>query len=152
TDGPARVDLRKVGQKGVTVTSENGVLSVRHNLKREGWRKWLGPVWWFGLGRRNYYAQAAVAVPSATLANLTLIADDLVASALREGATVDVTSGSIALMGLDGRVRAKTVSGSIEAMGVSGDLQMETVSGEISLAESSAERVYARTISGAVTC
>ncbi len=29
---------------------------------------------------------------------------------------------------------------------------METVSGEISLAESSAERVYARTISGSVTC
>jgi len=55
-------------------------------------------------------------------------------------------------MGLGGAVRAKTISGSIEAMGVEGDLGMETVSGEISLAESSAERVQARTISGSVTC
>src|SRR5262249_56894024 len=37
-------------------------------------------------------------------------------------------------------------------MGGAGDLGMETVSGEISLAESSAQRVYARTISGSVTC
>ena len=65
---------------------------------------------------------------------------------------VDVTSGSITVMGLGGTVRTKTVSGSIEAMRVAGDLVMETVSGEISLAESSAERVHARTISGAVTC
>jgi hypothetical protein len=152
TDGPARIDLRKVGHKGVTVTNENGVLSIRHNLKQEGWRKWLGPVWWFGIGRRNFYAQVAVAVPSSAAASLTLVAGDVVASALREGASVDVTSGTITLMGLGGQVRAKTVSGSIEALGVSGDLHMETVSGEISLAESSAERVYARTISGAVTC
>ena len=55
-------------------------------------------------------------------------------------------------MGLGGTVRAKTVSGSIEALGVGGDLGLETVSGEISLADSSAERVAARTISGSITC
>src|SRR5207247_7095577 len=61
-------------------------------------------------------------------------------------------SGGITLMGLGSRVRAKTVSGSIEALGVGGDLNLETVSGEIILADSAAERVYARTISGAITC
>ena len=121
-------------------------------VKQEGWRRWAGPFWWFALGKRNYNAHVTVAVPSTTVTGLTLISGDVVASGLRHGATVDVTSGSITLMGLGGTVRAKTISGSIEAMGVAGDLGMETVSGEISLAESSADRVFARTISGAVTC
>jgi len=118
TEGPPRIDIRKVGSRGITISLEEGILSVRHPL-RTG--RWGGAFWWF-------------------------------ASGLREGATVDVTSGSITLMGLGGQVRAKTISGSIEAMGVAGDLRMETVSGEISLAESPAEQVFARTISGAVTC
>jgi hypothetical protein len=151
TDGPARIEARRVGRKGVTVTLEDGVLSIRHQM-REGWRHWAGPFWWFMVGRRYYYADVTVAVPPTATGNLTLISGDVVASGLRRGATVDVTSGSIRLMGLGGTVRARTVSGSIEAMGVAGDLRMQTVSGEIALAESSAERVFARTISGAVTC
>jgi DUF4097 and DUF4098 domain-containing protein YvlB len=91
-------------------------------------------------------------VPPEVAADLTVVAGDVVASGLRCSATVEVTSGSIALMGLGGKVRAKTVSGSIEAVGVSGDLSMQAVSGEISLAGSSADRVQAKTISGAVTC
>jgi DUF4097 and DUF4098 domain-containing protein YvlB len=91
-------------------------------------------------------------VPPAVASSLTMVSGAVVVSGLRERATVDVTSGSIAVMGLGGIVRAKTVSGSIDAVGVAGDLSMETVSGEISLAESSADRVRARTISGAVTC
>jgi hypothetical protein len=152
TEGPARIDIRRVARKGVTVTLEDGVLSIRHVLKQQGWRRWIGPFWWFTAGWNNYNAHVTVAVPSATVAGITVISGDVVASGLHRGASVDVTSGSIILMGLGGTVRAKTVSGSIEAMGVAGDLGMETVSGEISLAESSAQRVYARTISGAVTC
>jgi hypothetical protein len=151
-DGPARIDVRKVGRRGLHVTLEDGVLAIRHGLKQEGWRKWAGPLWWFAVGLHNYNAHVTVAVPSSAVAGMTLVSGDVVASGLRRGATVDVTSGSIRLMGLGGAVRAKTISGTIEAMGVEGDLGMETVSGEISLAESSAERVYARTISGAVVC
>ena len=33
-----------------------------------------------------------------------------------------------------------------------GEVDLETVSGEIVIAESTAERVYARTISGSITC
>jgi hypothetical protein len=151
TDGPARVEIRQVGAKGVTVTMEDGVLSLRHDVGKKWWQ-WAGPFWWFTSGRRNYTADAIIAVPPTVASSLTVIAGDVVVSGLRERATVDVTSGSIAVMGLGGVVRAKTVSGSIEAVGVAGDLSMETVSGEISLAESSADRVHARTISGAVTC
>jgi Toastrack DUF4097 len=151
TDGPARLEVRKVGHKGITVTHENGVLSVRHPLK-QGWRHWAGPFWWFMAGRRSFNADVIVAVPPTAAASLTVVSGSVVASGLRRGAAVDVTSGSITVMGLGGTVRTKTISGSIEAMSVAGDLTMETVSGEISLAESSAERVHARTISGAVTC
>jgi DUF4097 and DUF4098 domain-containing protein YvlB len=151
TDGPARIEVSKVGSKGITVTLEDGVLSVRHAFAMTWWRK-AGPFWWFLSGRRKYVGHVTLAVPSTARADLTLISGSVVASGLRRGASVSVTSGSITLMGLGGAVRAKTVSGSIQAMGVSGELRLETVSGEISLAESSAERVQARTISGSVTC
>jgi hypothetical protein len=148
TDGPARIEVRRVGAKGLTVTHENGNLSVRHDVPKGPWSIGL---WWM-LGRRSWFADVIIAVPPSVAASLTVILGDVVASGLRNGATVDVTSGSIAVMGLGGRVRAKTVSGSIEALGISGELSMETVSGEISIAGSSADRVRARTISGSVTC
>jgi hypothetical protein len=148
TDGPARIEFSKVGRKGITVTHENGLLSVRHPMKKRWWEVFFG----FVAMRRNYDADVIIAVPPTAASSLTVVAGDVVASGLRRGVTVDVTAGSITVMGLGGGVRTKTVSGSIEAMGVSGDLVMETVSGEISLAESSAERVHARTISGAVVC
>jgi Putative adhesin len=151
TDGPARLEVTKVGSKGVAVTLEERALSVRHEFPQSWWARW-GPFWWFLSGRPKYHAHVTIAVPPKALASLTLISGSVVASGLRHGATVDVTSGSITLMGLGGTVRAKTVSGTIQALGVAGDLTLETVSGEITLAESSAERVYARTISGSVTC
>jgi hypothetical protein len=150
TAGPPRLEVRQVGRKGITVTLEAGVLTIRHDVKH-GWHGW-GPLWWFTAGRRNFHGDIIVAVPPTATAGLTVISGEVVASGLRHGTTVDVTSGSITVMGLGGDVRTKTVSGSIEAMGVAGQLVMETVSGEISLAESPAESVRARTISGAVTC
>ena len=151
TDGPARVEVTKVGRKGITVTFDDGVLSIRHPVPT-GWKHWAGPFWWFLSGRRRYIADVTVAVPQTARGSLTVISGSIVASGLRNGATADVTSGHITLMGLGGTVRAKTISGSIEALGVGGELNMQTVSGDISLADSSAERVVARTISGSVTC
>lgn len=151
TDGPARIEVKRVGSKGVDVVHEGGRLSVRHRMPTSWWQK-VGPFWWFAAGRRRYLAEVTIAVPPTARASLTLISGSVVASGLRRGATVDVTSGSITLMGMGGVITAKTVSGSIQAMGVSGELTMSTISGEISLAESSAERVQARTISGSVTC
>jgi putative adhesin len=151
TDDAARVEVTAVGRKGLTVTLADGVLCVRHELKT-GWRHWAGPLWWGLIGRRNFTADISIAVPPSALGSLTMVSGSVVASGLRRGSTVDVTSGRITLMGLAGSVRAKTVSGSIEALGVGGDLHLETVSGDISLADSSADRVHARTISGSVTC
>lgn len=148
-EGPVRLDVRKVGRRGLDVKLEDGVLSIRHPVRSD--RRWV-PFWWFMTGRRNYYADIIIAVPPTVAAALTLIDGSVLASGLRRGVSVDVTSGSITLMGVGGRVRAKTVSGGIQAVGVGGDLAMHTVSGEITLAESSAERVQARAVSGSVTC
>jgi len=151
TEGPARAEITTVGRKGLTVSLEDGALSVRHQLAMTWWRK-LGPFWWFLSGRHRYHGDVTIAVPPNCTVDLTLVSGNVVASGLRRGGSVAVVSGSITIMGLGGRVRAKTVSGSISAMAVAGELRMETVSGEITLAESSADRVSVRTISGAVTC
>jgi putative adhesin len=149
-DGPARLEVNRVGRRGVTVTLEGGVLSVRHEINRRF--GWLGPIWWFGVGRRRYYADLSVAVPRSTTISLTVTSGSVVASALTGGASVDVVSGGITLSGLQGRIRAKTVSGSVKALGAAGNLSIETVSGEITLAGTTAERIHARAVSGAITC
>jgi hypothetical protein len=151
TEGPARVEIVGVGRKGLTASVADGVLSLRH-VMNPGWLQWAGPVWWFAAGRHNHFADVIVAVPPSASAGITVVDGSVVTAGLRGGSTVDVTSGRIVLTGLDGRVRAKTVSGSIEALRIGGDLGLHTVSGDISLAESPAERVTARTISGSVTC
>ncbi|GAA1734243.1 DUF4097 family beta strand repeat-containing protein [Luedemannella helvata] len=150
TDGPPSVTVKLVGRKGLTVSHENGELSVRHEIAPSRLRPIVG--WWLFGGKRRYNADVTIAVPTTAAASLTLISGSLTASGLRDGVDADVISGSITLLGLGGRVRAKTVSGSVEALGVGGDLLMETVSGEIVLGDSSADRVKARTISGSVTC
>lgn len=154
TDGPPRVEISNVGRRGLTVRHEGGVLSVRHDLARGKWTFWSEPFWSFLKGRRNFTADVSVAVPRKAAASLGLFTGSVVASGLRGGTTVEVASGSITLLGLDGPVRAKTTSGSIEALGVGGgsDLIAETISGEITVADSSAQRVFARTVSGAITC
>jgi Putative adhesin len=148
TDGPARVEITAIGRKRVFVRHENGVLQVRH----EESRKWPGFMWWLGHLTRRYRADVSIAVPRDVGGNLHMVAGSVVASGLAGGARVDVTSGRITLLGLGGRTIAKLVSGPIEALGIDGDLTMETISGEITLADTTARRVFARAISGAITC
>lgn len=150
TDGPARLEVTSIGTRPLEVTLAHGELSVNFGKRPTGWR-WLGPIWWFVTGRRAYTADVSIAVPHHTPAMLKLISGSLVASALRAGVEVDVTSGRVILLGLAGRVHARVVSGSVEALGLGGQVHLETVSGELVMAESTAERVYAKTISGSIT-
>jgi hypothetical protein len=147
-DGPARVEITAIGHKRVIVEHHNGILRVRH----ENPRSWPGFMWWLGQLARRYRADVSIAVPRGVGGDLRVISGSVVASGLGGGARVDVTSGRITLLGLGGRTTAKVISGPIEALGIDGDLTMETVSGEITLADSTARRVHARAISGAITC
>jgi DUF4097 and DUF4098 domain-containing protein YvlB len=146
TDGPPRVEITSIANRPVTVRLENGTLSVVN----DDVPKWPGILWWlFG---RKFRVDVSIAVPRTAPATLNVVSGSIVASALRAGATVDMTSGRITLLGLDGTIRAKVISGPIEALSIGGRLELETVSGEITLADSTAREVRARTISGSITC
>ncbi|MEU5565911.1 DUF4097 family beta strand repeat-containing protein [Micromonospora musae] len=148
TDGPARVDITRVGRRPITVEQHEGRLSVRQE-RHWHWRdvlRWIGP---FGHWSR---VDVSIAVPADVRAELRLVDGSLVVSGLRRHTRADVTSGQITLMGLRGNTMAKIVSGPVEALGVGGDLHLETVSGEVILADSAAAQVRAQTVSGAITC
>lgn len=145
-DGPARVEVSSIGERPVTVTLEGGVLAVEHEFPS----KWPGILWWLFGGR--FKVDVSVVVPEGTSVGLNVVSGTVIASSLRNGASVDVTSGRITLLGIDGTVNGKVVSGSIEGLTLGGEVDFETVSGEIVVADSTARRVHARTISGSVTC
>ena len=144
-EGPARVEVSSISAEPVHVRVEGGVLVVEHE-----WPRWRGIIWWLFGGR--YKVDISVVVPPEAVVKLNVVTGTVIASSLRGGAEVDVTSGRITLLGIDGRVRGKIVSGSIEALTLGGDVDLETVSGEIVVADSTASSVAARTISGSVTC
>jgi hypothetical protein len=147
TDGPARIEVSAIGVKPIDVTlDDDGTLTVMHQPPS----KWPWVLWW--LFARRYRVDVSIAVPQPVPATLTVIYGAVVASTLRAGARVEVTSGRITLLGLDGRISGRTVSGSIEALSIGGELDLETVSGEIVIADSTVRRVRAKTISGSVTC
>lgn len=148
TDGPARVDITRVSRRKVLVEFRDGRLTVRHERPP----RWPGLFWWLGQLGRRFRAEVSIAVPADVPADLHLVDGTLVASGLRRDTQVDVTSGQVTLMGLRGRTVAKLVSGPVEALGVGGDLTLDTVSGELILADSTADRVRANTVSGAITC
>lgn len=147
-EGPARVEVTRASRAPLTVEQRDGRLWVRHGRIP----KWPGLLWWLGQLGRRFRAEVSIAVPAGVYANLRVVDGSVIVSGLRESTHVDVTSGQVTLMGLAGRTTAKLVSGPVEALGVAGDLTLETVSGELILADSSAERVHATTVSGAITC
>lgn len=146
TDGPARVEVTKVSGEPLVVEHDGGVLRVRH----EDPPRFPGLLWWV-IGRR-YEAKISVAVPYETLSEMRVTSGSVVASGLRAGAVVQVTRGRITMLGLGGRVSAKVISGSVEALGVGGELTTEVTSGDVTVADSAASRVYARVVSGTLTC
>lgn len=147
TDGPARVEVGAMGSRPLTVgLSDDGVLTICH----QNMPKWPGIMWFFWW--RRFRADVIIAVPPEAFAALSMVSGSVVASTLMAGAKIIVTSGRITLLGLDGEVSARIISGPIEALSVGGRVTLETVSGEITLAESTAHEVHAKTISGALTC
>jgi hypothetical protein len=144
-DGPARVEVASISSQPVHVRLDGGVLTVEHEFPR-----WRGILWWLLGGR--YKVEISVVVPPEAPVRLNVVAGSVIASSLRAGADVDVTSGKITLLGIEGRVRGKVVSGSIEGLTLGGEVEFETVSGEIVVADSTASSVAARTVSGSVTC
>jgi hypothetical protein len=147
TDGPARIEVTSIGARPIDVTlADDGTLTVKQPYPP----KWTWVMWWlFG---RKYRVDVSLAVPVETPSTLNVVSGTVVASTLRAGARVDVTSGRLTLLGLAGRINGRIVSGSVEALSIGGELDVETVSGEIVIADSQLHRVRAKTVSGSITC
>jgi hypothetical protein len=150
TDGPPRVEISKVAETPIQVNVADGQLTVEHE-KVHTWPGALAPIWWWLNGGRRSAADVSIAVPYETMCRLYVASGSMVASSLHSDVTADVVSGRMTLFGLDGHVRAKVVSGPIESLGCAGEIELETVSGEIVLADTAAERVHAKTVSGSLT-
>jgi len=130
TDSPARVDMTAIGRRPVVVECVDGRLSIRHE-RPEGMSSLM---WWLGGFGRAFRVDVSVAVPNATRAFLRVVSGSVVASGLRNGVEVEVTSGRVSLLGLGGEVRVKTVSGSITCdldNFRDSDIRLQTTSGEI---------------------
>jgi hypothetical protein len=147
-DGPARVEVGGVGRRPLIVEHEHGVLRIRNEKPPH----WSGIDWLLGMTGRQRYDEVSIAVPRQTASALRVAAGSVVASGLRAGVDLHVTSGRITMLGLDGMIKAKLVSGSIEALGLAGDLAMDVTSGEVTMADSAARRVSANVVSGTLTC
>lgn len=149
-DGPPRVEITAVGTAGLNVAVTDGLLRVWHEIPRSWWNL-IPPFWWWMRGRRRYTADVSIAVPYRTRCSLHTVSGPVVVSGIHDDLDVICVSGRATLLGIDGRLSAKVTSGTIEALGCAGDVHLETISGEITLADSAAERVAAKTISGSLT-
>lgn len=150
TDGPPRVEISRIAETPVHVDLDRGVLSVAHESVRT-WPGPLAPLWWWLNGRHRFTADVSIAVPYGTICRLWVASGSVVASQIYADMTADCVSGRITLLGIDGHLRAKVVSGPIDALGCAGQIELETISGEITLADTAAAKVRAKTVSGALT-
>lgn len=144
TDGRPSLNVTGVEGDPVSVTYEDGVLTIAHeNLSWEGLLKWLRP--------QRHSAEVTVTVPRTCPAQVGVVTAAAVVSGIRSRASVKSVSGGITLDGVAGDVEANTVSGAVEAQGISGRLNFRTVSGDLTLADGWLERLDANGVSGDVT-
>src|SRR5579875_1576006 len=126
TSGRPSLDVRNISGDPLTVTHEDGVLTVTHeNLTWEGLLKWLRP--------QRHSASVTVTVPRTCPVQL------------------GVVSATAVMSGIGARASVKSVSGGITLDGVTGEVDANTVSGDLTVADGWLERLDANAVSGDVT-
>ncbi|WP_431042264.1 DUF4097 family beta strand repeat-containing protein [Streptomyces sp. P1-3] len=166
--GPARLELSEIDGPPLTVTHEDGTLTVAYDdLPWEGLLRWLdgeeqnakgwsikdwGIKDWARWGRdRTSWRRTAhitLAVPTGTAASVGVIGAGAVVSGLGGSTELRGVCGDFTLVGLTGAVRAHTVSGHVEAQAVTGELRFQSVSGGLTVVDSAGPAVHADSISG----
>jgi Toastrack DUF4097 len=144
TTGKPTLEVSSIEGDPLTVSYENGVLTVAHeNLSWEGLLKWLRP--------QRHSATVTLSVPRKCAAQVGVVSATAVMSGISARASVKSVSGGITLDGVTGDVDAHTVSGAVEAQGINGKLNFNTVSGDLTLADGWLERLDVNGVSGDVT-
>ena len=144
TDGKPSLDVSSITGDPLTVTHEDGVLTIAHeNLTWDGLLKWLRP--------QKHAATVTITVPRRCPTQVGVVSAAAVMSGISAKASVKSVSGGITLDGVTGDVDANTVSGALEAQGINGKLNFNSVSGDLTLADGWLERLDANAVSGDVT-
>ncbi|MGW7200516.1 DUF4097 family beta strand repeat-containing protein [Streptomyces chryseus] len=142
-EGPARLEVSALDGPPLTVTHEDGTLTVTYeDLPWKGFLQWLDP-----MGPRRS-AVVSLAVPAGSSVALGVIGAGAVVSRITGRTDVRGVTGDITLVGLSGAVRADTVAGGVEAQGLTGDLRFHSVSGDLTVVDGSGSSVRADTVSG----
>ncbi|WP_251076774.1 DUF4097 family beta strand repeat-containing protein [Streptomyces benahoarensis] len=147
-EGPARVEIGEVTGEPLTVSLEDGTLSIGYDNP-----PWKGP--WKELftflqrkAWREHGAVVSVTVPAATRVDVGVVGATAVLTGIAGPTRVRTVSGDSTLVGLTGEVRAETVSGRVEAQGVTGGLRFHSVSGDLTVLDGGAATVQADSVSG----
>ncbi|GAA1515449.1 DUF4097 family beta strand repeat-containing protein [Streptomyces albidochromogenes] len=142
-EGPARLEVSALDGPPLTVTHEDGTLTVTYeDLPWKGFLKWLDPQ---GPQRS---AVVSLAVPAGCSVALGVIGAGAVVSRIAGRTDVRGVTGDITLVGLSGAVRADTVAGGVEAQALTGDLRFHSVSGDLTVVDGSGSSVRADSVSG----
>ncbi|MFF2807554.1 DUF4097 domain-containing protein [Streptomyces sp. NPDC058000] len=141
--GPARLELSELHGPPVTVSYEDGTLSVGYDdLPWKGFLKFLERKGW------NRSAVVSVTVPATTRVEVGVVGAGAVVSGVSGRTELRGVNGDCTLVGLSGPVRADTVSGNVEAQALTGDLQFNSVSGDLTVIEGIGGAVHADSVSG----
>ncbi|MFF4697127.1 DUF4097 family beta strand repeat-containing protein [Streptomyces chattanoogensis] len=144
--GPARLEVSEIDGEPLTVTYEDGTLTVAYDdLPWKGFLKFLDRKGW------RHRAVVSVTVPAAARVEVGVVGASAVVSGISGRTDLRGVSGDSTLVGLSGAVRAETVSGSIEAQGVTGDLRFHSVSGDLTMIDGGGGGVRADSVSGDMT-
>ncbi|WP_320780311.1 DUF4097 family beta strand repeat-containing protein [Streptomyces sp. CRN 30] len=149
-EGPARLEVSGVEGPPLTVTHEDGTLTVAYeDLPGKDFVKWLDRKW---LDRRSWHRTALVtlSVPARTRVEVGAVGATAVVSGMDGRTEIKGVTGDTTLVGLSGPVRATTVSGAVEAQAVTGDLRLSSVSGDLTVVEGSSPTVKADSVTGSV--
>ncbi|MFF9477445.1 DUF4097 domain-containing protein [Streptomyces sp. NPDC014733] len=147
-EGPARVEIGEVSGHPLTLSLQDGTLSVGYDNP-----PWKGPwkslfAFLRGKGWRDHRAEVSVTVPSATRVDVGSVGASAVVTGVAGPTRVHTVSGDSTLVGLTGEVHAETVSGRVEAQGVTGGLRFHSVSGDLTVLDGGAATVRADSVSG----
>lgn len=141
--GPARVEISELHGPPLTVSCDDGTLSVAYDdLPWKGFLKFLERKGW------NRSAVISVTVPAGTRVEVGVVGAAAVVSGISGRTDVRGVSGDATLVGLTGRVQADTVSGNVEVQSVTGDLRFHSVSGDLTVIDGAGGTVRADSVSG----
>ncbi|QEV20212.1 DUF4097 family beta strand repeat-containing protein [Streptomyces alboniger] len=144
-EGPARLEVTEIEGPPLTVTHEDGTLSVAYDDLP--WKNFLT---WFDPGNWHRSAVVSLAVPAGTRVEVGVVGAAAMVSGIEGYVEVKGVTGDTTLVGLSGPVRAETVSGSVEAQGVTGDLGFSSAAGDLTVVEAAGSSVRADSVSGSM--